>query len=133
MNLLLDTNAWFWMFARPSLLSAAAKERLNQEEVVGVSPFSLIEIAQKNASPRANLELQVSLEEWFRISLPPGRVQLIPVTSPIAAKAYDVGDDFHGDPADRVIAATAIIHGLTLVTADRRLLSCDQVDTIPAR
>jgi len=133
MTYLLDTNAWFWLFARPAFLSTSVRRELNRQEVVAVSPFSMIEIAQKNASPKGNLRLRTSVEEWFRLCTPPGRVRSLPITPAIAAKAYDLGADFHGDPADRVIAATAIIHGLTLVTADQKLIRFQSVQTLPAR
>lgn len=49
MNFLLDTNAWLRLFQFPGEIATEVRSRLNREDVLGLSPFSLIEIAQKNA------------------------------------------------------------------------------------
>lgn len=57
-------------------------------------------------------------------------MQAIPVTFGIAlgSRSIRLG---HDDPADRFIAATAMAHGLTLVTADRSLLQCPDIEVLP--
>jgi PIN domain nuclease of toxin-antitoxin system len=54
------------------------------------------------------------------------------LTHDIAVLAYALPGSFHKDPADRILVATAIHHGLTLVTADERILAYAQVMTLAA-
>jgi len=48
-------------------------------------------------------------------------LKILPITAEIAAESVRLGDDFHRDPADQIIVATARCHDLTLVTADDRI------------
>ncbi len=133
MRYLLDTNAWLRLFQYPDEVNAAVRGSLNAEETLGLSPFSLIEVAQKNASPKCNLNLRVPLDQWFPLALPANRLRILRITPEIAIKAYELGADFHGDPADRVIAATSLINNLILVTSDKRLLENPKIDTLSTR
>ena len=105
---------------RPDVLRKSVLKTLSEENRLGLSTFSLLEVAQKN---HKHALLTVPLEKWFEIALPGGLIQIFPLTPGIARKAYELGDDFHGDPADRVITATALAYDLTLVTSDRKLLT----------
>lgn len=127
MKFLLDTNAWLRLFNAPYKLNDSVRNVLNHEVVLGLSPFSVIEVAQKQSKkPILNLPLQ----KWLEISLPSGRIRLQPITAEIAMKSYNLGRHFHGDPADRVIAATSILCGLTLVTSDHKLIADPQINTL---
>lgn len=77
------------------------------------------------AHPRKRIELGQPLRDWLVRAIP-SAIRLLPITPEIALRAYDF-TDFHGDPADRVIAATAIVNGLTLVTSDRFLIDRPEV------
>ncbi|NQX01351.1 PIN domain-containing protein [bacterium] len=59
-------------------------------------------------------------------------LQLLPLTPEIACDAYRI-PNFHGDPADRIIAATARAHYITLVTCDRKLIASPRVKTLSTR
>jgi PIN domain nuclease of toxin-antitoxin system len=94
---------------------------------VGISPFSYIEVSQKSSKEKLFPE---SVGDWFSKAIPPGKIIPFPITPEIACLAYDLGPDFHGDPADRIIAATAILHQLTLVTSDIKLLAYPRLRTL---
>ncbi len=81
--------------------------------------MSIVEVAQKHHKGR--LELPLPLDHWVRQSLPPGRVRILPLTTEIALRAYQWPAHFHGDPADRIIAATARVHHLPVATHDRKI------------
>jgi len=131
MRFLLDTNAWIWLFSEPQLIREDVRHVLNQESVIGLSPLSLIEVAQKAA--KGKLIFRVALDDWVLSALPPQRLHLLPLTPAIAIRAYNWPGEFHGDPADRIIAATAAVHGLTLVTSDEKLRLRGDIQTLSTR
>ena len=130
MNYLLDTNAWLNLFHRPERIRKSVLERLQLETIFGLSTISLVEVAQKNYKSPEQLGLSLSLESWLRASLPSNLIRLMPITPRVACRAYRFGVGFHGDPADRVIAATALTHSLTLITSDKRLIQHSEVPTL---
>lgn len=120
--ILLDTHALVWWVADASRLSARAKRAIRsalRDGPMAASAISLFEIA--TAIRRGRLVLATSAELWMADirALPELRVE--PVSAEIAQVAGSFGETVPGDPADRIIAATAIALGLTLVTADDRL------------
>lgn len=131
MRYLLDTNAWIRWFHRPEEICASTRQLLNAEQVVALSPLSIIEVAQKVHKGKLILPLPVDL--WVNQSLPAGRVEILPVSVEVALASYAWPDDFHGDPADRIIAATANAHRLTLVTSDEKLLARSDLQTLSTR
>ncbi len=128
---LLDTNAWLYWFHRPAERSAATRQVLNAQQAVGLSPMSIVEVAQKHHKGKLALPLPIS--HWVRQSLPQGRVKALPLTPEVALRAYQWPDDFHGDPADRLISATAAVYRLTLVTSDEKLLARRDLETLSTR
>ncbi len=121
--LLLDTHALVWTVEeRPRLGSGAKRSiniaaRLNQ---VAVSAISLWEVALLVSKGRLNLSTDVMV--WVREALSKPGVNLVPLEPEIAVESTRLPFEMHGDPADRILVATARHHGATLVTADRRLL-----------
>lgn len=128
---LLDTNAWLRWFHRPQEICSATRQLLNAAQVVALSPLSIVEVAQK--AHKGKLILPLPVDVWVRQSLPTGRVKLLPLSVDIALAAYTWPADFHGDPADRIIAATANVHKLTLVTSDEKLLARSDLQTLSTR
>jgi PIN domain nuclease of toxin-antitoxin system len=131
MRYLLDTNAWLHLFHTPQSLKQAILHLLGAESLLGLSTMSIVEVAQKHH--KGKLILPLPLDQWVANSLPPGRVKILPLTCDIALRAYEWPADFHGDPADRIIAATAVVHRLTLVTSDEKLLARTDLPTLDSR
>jgi PIN domain nuclease of toxin-antitoxin system len=76
------------------------------------------------------LELRRPLEEWLALALRAPRLALLPLTPPIVVESTRLPGSFHRDPADQLIVATARMHGVRLLTADRRILNYPHLDTI---
>lgn len=119
--ILLDTHVMTWLFLAPEKLSIRAREAIlsarGTGEQIGFSPISLYEIA--NAARRKRLLLHSTTEEF--IAAIQTKLTLVPLTAGIAICAAELPDAFHGDPMDRIVAATAIISDCTLITHDDRI------------
>ncbi|MFA6954606.1 MAG: type II toxin-antitoxin system VapC family toxin [Thermoanaerobaculia bacterium] len=119
--ILLDTHALVWLVEGSPRLGAKAKarcERASTDGNLAASAVTFWELA--TLSKRGRVTFGKSMETWRDDLLAAGLVEL-PVTGDIAIVAGQIGG-FDGDPADRLIVASAIRTGATLVTADARIL-----------
>ena len=129
MNLLLDTHIWLWSLLDPQQLSSRARGALTEpSNTLALSPVSVWEALV--LAEKGRVRLQPDPWSWIRTALTVRPVHEIPVTFDIAfgSRSIRLG---HDDPADRFIAATAMVHRLTLVTADRSLLQCPDIRVFP--
>lgn len=129
--IVLDTHALVWWLAEPAKLSSRARRAIRRsasKNAVTISTISLFEIS--TLLRRGRLQLGIDAEQWFAAlrSLP--ELIIEPISVEIAWLAGAFSTAVPGDPADRIITATA--HALTakLVTADVELRSTASVDTI---
>lgn len=118
--ILLDTHVMLWLRLGDARLGAAARAAIDQawqSDALCVSAVSFWEAALLKAKQRIRFPEDVGL--WRREQLEQGVVE-IPMDGEIGFRAATL-PDFHADPADRLIVATAL-EGHRLVTADRRIL-----------
>lgn len=129
--IVLDTHVLVWWLAAPGNLSAKARRLVNSSAAKGevrASTISLFEIA--TLVRRGRLELGVDVASWFdALQLIPD-LTMEPVTPDVARIAGEFQEPFPGDPADRLIAATAMVTKSKLVTADRRIRQVSMVETV---
>ena len=130
MRILLDTHVWLWSQEVQERFGSEAQSMiLNEDNALFISSISSLEIARLAWGGR--LTLAGHLRTWVSESLQALHAETVPVTHEIALVAYELPGEFHRDPADRILVATAVVHDLTLMTADDRilayphLLSCD--------
>jgi PIN domain nuclease of toxin-antitoxin system len=127
-KLLLDTCALLWLVDAREQLSDAAIEALSAEDAqLFVSAISAFEIAVKVR--KGKLALTQPPRDWFKAAVLAHRLVEAPISSSIAAYACEVPLT-HGDPADRMIVATAMLEGLSVVTSDRLILACPGLSVI---
>jgi PIN domain nuclease of toxin-antitoxin system len=128
--IVLDTHIWVWWVHEDEQLTQAQREVImaNETDLIGVSVISCWEIAKLVEYGR--LELPCSLEEWFEQALSYPGVQLLTLTPEIAIESTQLPGEFHRDPADQIIVATARVYGCPLVTSDDKILSYPHVTTI---
>lgn len=121
-QVLLDTHALWWLLGSEVSLGRGAsriiRAALRRDSLV-VSAISFWEIAMLLS--RQKLTLDTSVATWRQQVLQLG-IREVAVSGDIGIAAVELSD-FHADPADRIIAATAASQGATLLTADERLLS----------
>ena len=128
MKLLLDTHIWLWSLLEPGRLGSRLRRELQESgNEKWLSPISLWEATVLNRKGR--LTIPGNALAWFDLSLQGFREA--PLTHEIALSAEQL--PLHSDPADRFLAATAKVLGLTLVTADERLLGLGDIATLANR
>jgi PIN domain nuclease of toxin-antitoxin system len=118
-TVLLDTHVVQWWSAEPERLSEAATETLTAADQLAVAAISWFELAWLAAGER--IIVTIPVRSWLE-ELADG-LQTLGLTPAIAATAVALPSSFPGDPADRLIYATAVEHGCLLVTKDHRLRS----------
>ncbi|MEQ1761178.1 MAG: type II toxin-antitoxin system VapC family toxin [Vicinamibacterales bacterium] len=117
---LLDTHAWVWWMDRDRRLGKAtidALDALPSDARPLLSDISLWEVA--TLVERGRLSFTVPFAEWLDAAAHPRSVQVVPISSAIAAEIAALPPSFHRDPADRVIVATCRVLGAPIVTKDR--------------
>jgi PIN domain nuclease of toxin-antitoxin system len=123
LTLLLDTHVLLWWLLDAEGLSSSQVEALEQAETggdaYGISAMSLWEIAK--LIERGRVELRQSPDTFMDELDRSPRLAILPITPRVALESTRLGPAFHRDPADQLIAATARVHGLRLVTADERI------------
>ncbi len=132
MDLLLDTHVWIWSQSDTTQLGARARRLLvDQRNENHVCTISTLELARLLA--RGSISLSMPLRDWIDAALLAIAAKTIEVSHSIAMEAYALPGDFHKDPADRILVATARCLSLTLLTADERILDYSKVSTRDAR
>lgn len=129
MKLLLDTHIWIWSLAEPKQLSRRVQHELRDpNNELWLSPVSTWEVLLLHAKGR--IQLHGNLQDW--ITRATTYMREAPLTHEIVVIAHELQLP-HQDPADRFLAATAAVLGLTLVTADHHLLGLGTIATLANR
>lgn len=110
----LDTHVWVWM-AMGDRRAEPLRAFTGIPIVAAISVWELAKLEQKG-----RIALSPDAETWIRTNLEPP-IRLEPLSPAIALASCRL-PDFHGDPADRLIVATALACGVPLITADARIL-----------
>ncbi len=128
MKLLLDTHIWLWTLREPERISRRVmNEFKSAENELWLSPVSTWETLLLQSKGR--IRLPGDFQNWFAEST--ASLREAPLTHEIVIVAQRL--PLHPDPADRFLAATAKVLGLTLVTADERLLGLGDIATLANR
>ena len=116
-TVLLDTHVVHWWSAEPERVSDAATKALSEADELAVAAISWFELAWLARHER--IAVTIPVRSWLeRLSV---EVRTVGITPAIADTAVSLPSTFPGDPADRLIYATAIEHGWSLITKDRKL------------
>ena len=128
MRLLLDTHIWVWSVADESRLTDTVRQILDdpahERWISAISAWEVLILAE-----RGRLILQPDARSWVRQALADAPVHEAPITIDVAIASRGVRLA-NQDPADRFIAASAMVFGLTLVTADGDLCDCPDIDVL---
>ena len=122
-TLAFDTHTLVWWLTGHERLTTAQSAAIRRAEArgdrIGIPAICFWEIAK--LVERGRIELDVPVDELFDEIEDHPSMRLLELTPRIALESTRLGPAFPGDPADHLIAATARVHGLQLVTADHRI------------
>ena len=128
--ILLDTHVVVWLAGEEYRLSSKAKTVIDKsrqtEQGLAISDFTLYELS--TLYRKKQFTLAISPESF--LSDVERRFVVLPITSRICVGALSLPASYPKDPADRIIGATALVEGLTLVTADAQIRNSRVVPTI---
>ena len=120
--IVLDTHVWVWWVNNPADLSRRARAAIEKEvgdKGLYLSSISSLEVALLVA--RGRLQLTMNARDWVARSEALPFLHFVPVDNNIALRVTELRGRLHSDPADRIIIATALVLGATLVTKDEKL------------
>ncbi len=128
--ILLDTHVVLWLTSDPDKLSGKAKAAIEVSrrngDGIAVCDITLLELATLASKGRVHLGL--SLESVLQEI--EARFVVLPISSRACARTMSFPAIYPKDPADRMIVATALVEGLSLITADREIRRSKVVSTI---
>ena len=128
--IILDTHVFIWALSDPDRLSRNALRTIRRASPsggIGIASITLWEVAL--LVQRGRIRVRGIAESWIREAVDASGVTVREITAPIAALAVQLPEAFPRDPADRLIAATAIVERVSLVTSDERL-RCPSLRTV---
>ena len=128
--ILLDTHVWWWSLTEPENLSKKAITFIKQAKTDErfLSSISIWEFAMMVAKKR--IELKISPTKWLSRAIDEAGIIVIELSPEIATDSCSLPGEFHKDPADRIIVATARVHNLTLLTKDQKILDYPNVKSV---
>lgn len=128
--ILVDTHVVVWLALDPSSLSKTARAAIDEarknEGGLAISDITLLELTALVAKGRVRLD--ISLESFLQEV--EARFVVLPMSARACARTTQLPTDYPKDPADRILAATALVEGLSLLTADRAIRRTKAVQTI---
>jgi len=125
--IILDTHIWIkWVLDESQLPSVFCDNiRAHETDGLGVSVISCWEVAKLIELKRLSFEIDV--HDWINQALSYPGIQLIEFSPRIAVESTQLPGEFHRDPADQIIVATARVHDCPLLTMDKKILDYKHV------
>ena len=128
--ILLDTHTWIWSHSATKLLSDNVKKiiQTTRTDQRAIASISIWEFAMMVTKRRIAVKIDPKL--WLYNAISMSGLQVIELTPEIAMESCNLPDDFHRDPTDRIIVATARTHNLTLLTKDKKIIEYPHVKAL---
>lgn len=117
--IVLDTHAWIWRVSDSDRLSHRARKAIDTDGHLAIAAISCWEFAMLVEKGRISVDRNPV--DWMEQSFKEFKIELLPLTPVVAVLSTQLGRGFHGDPADRQIVATSLVHSARLVTGDDKI------------
>ncbi|HEY1801442.1 MAG TPA: type II toxin-antitoxin system VapC family toxin [Terriglobales bacterium] len=128
--ILLDTHIVLWLAFAPARISRRARTVIDEARRsatgLAISDITLLELATLEGKGRIHLD--ISLESF--LSEMEARFAVLAMTGKICTRAIGLSETYPKDPADRIIGATSLVHGMPLITADEAIRHSKSIETI---
>ena len=129
--IVLDTHALIWWVGGIKRLSKQAGQLVEEEKKRGEVMISVISVWEAAILiKKGKLKLTMNLTEWVESLEKSFYVKIMPIDSWIAIESVNLPGEFHKDPADRMIVATARQLGAKLVSKDKKILNYKHVQAV---
>lgn len=126
--IILDTHAWIWWVNESGKLGPAAEQAIADADQLGAHIISCWEVAM--LVEKGRLGLRMDVERWIELALQRPKITLLPFSPRAAVLTSRLPGNFHGDPADRFIVASCLVHGAPLVSKDGRIREWGKIEVI---
>lgn len=129
--ILLDTCVIIWDALEPKKITAKAKKAIDsadKQNALIISDISIWEVSM--LVKKGRIEIDTTPAHFINLYLQARNISVKSVSPEIAELSVNFGDEISNDPADRLIAATSIIHNARLITADTNLRDCDLIESL---
>lgn len=129
--IIFDTHIWVWNVQEDKRLTKDRQDliRSHESDEIGICAISLWEVAK--AVELKRLKFSMPVEDWFVIALNSPGIVLLPLTPSIAVESTQLPGQFHKDPFDQLIVATARVFDVPLITSDSDILKYPHVKILP--
>jgi PIN domain nuclease of toxin-antitoxin system len=122
--IILDTHIWLWWLLGDGNLTNTERSLLDRKAAGKELTVSWVSIWETEMLERkGRIELYPDFSSWISSATQPGIVHILPADIELVVAQRQLSDSFHGDPADRLIAASSILSGYPLATHDKRIRS----------
>lgn len=120
--IILDTHIWLWWLLGDGNLSTTERDALDRKAAKKELTISWVSVWETEMLERkGRIELRPDFRSWISAATDPQIVTLLPADIDLVVAQRLLPDEFHGDPADRLITASSLLSGYPLATHDRRI------------
>jgi PIN domain nuclease of toxin-antitoxin system len=126
----MDTHVWWWAVSEPARLSRKARQliRKTPPEQRAIASISIWEFAMMVV--RGRIMLTITPDEWLEYAINRTGLTVLYLSPKIALESCSLPGNFHKDPADRIIVATARVSQSQLITTDEKIIDYQFINTV---
>jgi PIN domain nuclease of toxin-antitoxin system len=128
--ILLDTHVWWWALNEPKKLSNKAYKIIkeNPPDKRAIASISMWEFSMMVKTGK--VEIKIPTDQWLDQAVNTTGIEVYDLNPKVAAESCNLPGEFHKDPADRIITATARVNDITLITKDKKIIDYPYVRTV---
>jgi len=121
--ILLDTHIWLWWLLGDGQLTNLERDSLDHLAINRFLTISWVSVWETEMLERkGRISLEPNFKTWVRNATSPDFISLLPADLEVVIAQRQLPENFHQDPADRLISATSILSGFELATHDSRII-----------